>query len=53
MTLNHQAYPLIPDEAFLFFPKQTDIVHFKNGQSHRIFFDGGIHFTPEEYKLIS
>jgi hypothetical protein len=53
MTQNHPTFPLIPDEAFLFFAKETDVVQTKNGQTHRIIFDGGISYLQEEYKKIS
>lgn len=53
MTQNHPNYPLIPDEAFLYFPKETEIVQYKNGHTHRIIFDGGIRYLQEEYTKIS
>lgn len=49
MTSN---YPLIPDEAFLYFPKDSDMFDLKNGHPHRIIFDGGVNYTEEENKKV-
>lgn len=39
-------YPLIPREAFLFFPKDEEVHQLRNKKSYRIIFEGDVPYTP-------
>jgi hypothetical protein len=41
-------YPLIPREAFLFFPKDEEVYQLRNNKVYRIIFEGDVAYTPFE-----
>lgn len=41
-------YPLIPKEAFLYFPDEREQCLIKNEQPYRIIFEGGVIYTSYE-----
>lgn len=46
MSVDH--YPLIPKEAFLYFPSEQEQCITKNEKPYRIVFEGGVNYTPFE-----
>ncbi len=45
-------YPLIPKEAFLFFPKEEEVYQIRNRKVFRIIFQGNVPYTPFEKEKI-